>query len=45
MLVTREQEQQVGAMAVSVRGPRGFSDEVRRILRERQSSSNLDFVE
>jgi predicted ferric reductase len=45
MLVAREQEGQIGAMAVSVCGPGELSDEVRGVVRGRQSSSNVDFIE
>ncbi|KAI9167318.1 hypothetical protein HJFPF1_03444 [Paramyrothecium foliicola] len=44
-LLAMEQEQQVGAMAVSVCGPGGLSDEVRLAVRQRQSRSNIDFIE
>ncbi|CAM1502803.1 Fc.00g075790.m01.CDS01 [Cosmosporella sp. VM-42] len=44
-LLAREQEQQVGAMAVSVCGPGALSDEVRRAVRGRQARSNIDFIE
>ena len=44
-LLSMEQEQQVGAMAVSVCGPGTLSDEVRRVVRARQSRSSIDFIE
>ncbi|KAF7561904.1 hypothetical protein G7046_g2257 [Stylonectria norvegica] len=44
-LLNREQEQQVGAMAVSVCGPGALSDEVRRVLRGRQHRTTIDFIE
>ena len=44
-LLAMEQEQQVGAMAVTVCGPGSLSDEVRRAVRSRQSKSQLDFIE
>lgn len=45
MLMAMEQEQQLGAMAVSVCGPGALSDEVRRVVRARQNSSSIDFIE
>lgn len=44
-LLGLEQEQQVGAMAVSVCGPGALSDEVRRAVRARQSRSSIDLIE
>ncbi|KAF4123307.1 FAD-binding domain [Geosmithia morbida] len=44
-LLSMEQEQQVGAMAVSVCGPGALSDEVRRVVRQRQSRTSVDFIE
>lgn len=44
-LLAMEQEQQVGAMAVTVCGPGALSDEVRRAVRMRQSRSSIDFIE
>lgn len=44
-LLSMEQEQQVGAMAVSVCGPGTLSDEVRRVVRAQQSRSSIDFIE
>lgn len=44
-LLAMEQEQQIGAMAVSVCGPGALSDEVRLAVRRRQSRSNIDFIE
>jgi hypothetical protein len=45
MIVSREQEQQVGAMAVSVCGPGSLSDDVRLAVRRRQTRSTIDFIE
>jgi predicted ferric reductase len=44
-LLAMEQEQQIGAMVVSVCGPGGLSDEVRLAVRQRQDRSNIDFIE
>ncbi|KAH7304398.1 ferric reductase like transmembrane component [Stachybotrys elegans] len=44
-LVAKEQEQQIGAMAVVSCGPGGFSDEVRQVVRAHQSKSNIDLIE
>jgi predicted ferric reductase len=44
-LLSMEQEQQVGSMAVTVCGPGTLSDEVRRVVRSRQSRSTIDFIE
>lgn len=44
-ILSMEQEQQVGAMAVSVCGPGTLSDEVRRVVRKQQSRSSIDFIE
>jgi predicted ferric reductase len=44
-LLAMEQEQQVGAMAVSVCGPGGLSDEVRLAVRQRQDRTNIEFIE
>ena len=44
-ILSMEQEQQIGAMAVSVCGPGALSDEVRLAVRRRQSRSSIDFVE
>ncbi|KAL2202002.1 hypothetical protein CC79DRAFT_1280680 [Sarocladium strictum] len=44
-ILSMEQEQQVGAMAVSVCGPGTLSDEVRLAVRARQNRSNMDFIE
>ncbi|VUC19784.1 unnamed protein product [Clonostachys rosea] len=44
-LMQMEQEQQVGAMAVTVCGPGTLSDEVRRVVRDRQHQTSIDFVE
>lgn len=44
-LVGMESENQVGAMAVTVCGTGGLSDDVRRAVRKRQGMRNIDFVE
>ncbi|KAG0159396.1 hypothetical protein PDIDSM_6918 [Penicillium digitatum] len=44
-LVSREVEDQVGAMGVLVCGNGSLSDDVRRVCRKRQTQSNVDFVE
>lgn len=44
-LLSMEQEQQVGAMAVTVCGPGGLSDDVRRAVRSRQHRTSIDFIE
>lgn len=44
-LMAREQEQQVGAMAVTVCGPGSLSDEVRQAVRGCQNRSSIDFIE
>lgn len=44
-LLGMEQDQQIGAMAVTVCGPGALSDEVRRAVRARQSRSQIDFIE
>ena len=44
-LVQMETQNQVGAMAVSVCGPGHLADDVRRCVRKRQSSANIDFIE
>ena len=44
-LIGLESENQIGAMGVSVCGPGGLSDEVRRAVRKRQGIRNVDFVE
>lgn len=44
-ILSMEQEQQIGAMAVSVCGPGTLSDDVRLAVRRRQSHSSIDFVE
>lgn len=44
-ILSMEQEQQIGAMAVSVCGPGTLSDEVRLAVRARQSRSSIDFIE
>lgn len=44
-LLTREQEHQLGAMAVTVCGPGSFSDEVRQAVRKYQNRTTIDFVE
>jgi NAD(P)H-flavin reductase len=44
-LITREQEKQVGAMAISVCGTGSLADDVRRAMRERCEVTELDFYE
>lgn len=44
-LLEREMAQQVGAMAVSVCGPGGMSDEVRKAVRDVQGRKAVDFFE
>lgn len=44
-LVEMESREQVGAMAVSVCGPGGLSDDVRAAVRRRQGVRNVDFFE
>ncbi|KAI2792764.1 hypothetical protein POX_b02807 [Penicillium oxalicum] len=44
-LIGMEAESQVGAMGVMVCGNGGLSDDVRRVCRRRQASSNLDYIE
>ena len=44
-LIQMECQNQVGAMAVSVCGPGHLADDVRRSVRKRQSSANIDFIE
>lgn len=44
-IVQSEKTQQIGAMAVSVCGPGGLSDEVRRVVREAQGEKTIDFYE
>lgn len=44
-LVDLEMENQIGAMGVSVCGSGELSDDVRRAVRMRQYSGNIDFVE
>ncbi|KAF7719811.1 Uncharacterized protein PECH_006917 [Penicillium ucsense] len=44
-LIGMEAESQVGAMGVMVCGNGGLSDDVRRVCRRRQPSSNLDYIE
>ncbi|KAI9809496.1 MAG: hypothetical protein M1827_006802 [Pycnora praestabilis] len=44
-LIDMETANQVGAMGVTVCGTGSLSDDVRRAVRRRQSSSNIDFVE
>jgi hypothetical protein len=44
-LMDIEMENQVGAMGVSVCGSGDLSDDVRRAVRTRQHSANIDFVE
>ncbi|GAB7346400.1 hypothetical protein MBLNU457_5100t2 [Dothideomycetes sp. NU457] len=44
-LITQEQHKQVGAMAVSVCGTGSLSDDVRKAVRDRCETSEIDFVE
>lgn len=44
-LLDMEIENQIGAMGVSVCGSGSFSDDVRRAVRNRQHTSNIDLVE
>lgn len=44
-LIAKEQEHQVGAMAISVCGTGGLSDDVRRSMRDRCESTEMDFFE
>lgn len=44
-LLDMEMGQQVGAMAVSVCGPAGLCDDVRRAVRGRQRQGNIDYSE
>ncbi|KAJ2904622.1 ferric-chelate reductase [Zalerion maritima] len=44
-LIGMEIENQVGAMGVAVCGPGALSDSVRAVVRSRQYSSDIDFVE
>jgi hypothetical protein len=44
-IMQSEKTQQIGAMAVSVCGPGGLSDEVRRVVREAQGGKTVDFYE
>jgi len=44
-LMDAEMENQVGTMGVSVCGGGAFSDDVRRVVRDRQHLANIDFVE
>jgi ferredoxin-NADP reductase len=44
-LIAKEQERQVGAMAISVCGTGGLSDDVRKGMRERCEDSEIDFFE
>jgi len=45
VLVDAEMEGQVGALGVSVCGAGSLSDDVRRVVRDRQGRGNVDFVE
>lgn len=45
LIIQDEKAQQIGAMAVSVCGPGGLSDEVRRVAREEQGIKAVDFYE
>ena len=44
-LIEMEAENQVGAMGVMVCGTGSLSDDVRRVCRNRQTSSHIDFIE
>ncbi len=44
-LVETESREQVGAMGVSVCGPGGLGDDVRRAVRRRQGVRNVDFLD
>lgn len=44
-VLEREMAQQIGAMAVSVCGPGGMGDEVRKAVREVQGSKTVEFFE
>ena len=44
-LIDMESENQIGAMAVTVCGTGSLSDNVRRAVRQRQMTSNVDLVE
>lgn len=44
-LIAKEQERQVGAMAISVCGTGGLSDDVRKGARERMAETEIDFFE
>lgn len=44
-LIEMESENQVGCMGVSVCGTGGLSDDVRRAVRRRQGTRNIDFLE
>lgn len=44
-LIAKEQEKQVGAMAISVCGTGGMSDDVRRGMRDRCEHTEIDFFE
>lgn len=44
-LIAKEQEKQVGAMAVSVCGTGSLSDDVRRAMRDRCEKTEIDFFE
>lgn len=44
-LIAKEQEKQVGAMAISVCGTGGMSDDVRKGMRDRCEHTEIDFFE
>lgn len=44
-LIAREQERQVGAMAISVCGTGSLADDVRKAMRERCQATEMDFFE
>ncbi|KFY32050.1 hypothetical protein V493_00565 [Pseudogymnoascus sp. VKM F-4281 (FW-2241)] len=44
-LIDMEIESQIGAMGVSVCGSGSLSDDVRNVVRRRQSRANIDFIE
>jgi hypothetical protein len=44
-VIDGEAEKQIGAMGVMVCGTGSLSDDVRRVCRQRQARSNIDFIE
>jgi hypothetical protein len=44
-VIDAEAENQIGAMGVMVCGTGSLSDDVRRVCRQRQAGSNIDFIE